>query len=73
MRRSSDDDMAKLSETYTLRIPQRIKLMMDEFLSINDKHELNNEIRMLIAKKIHSAKFNPFEYLKDDDGRDDGR
>lgn len=59
-------DQGKLSETYSLRIPRKLKISMEEYLNVDAKHRLNNEVRLLIAKHCHESKFNPDEYLSED-------
>lgn len=55
--------MDKLTETYTLRIPEITKIEIDK-LSTPLKRKLNEEILLTMAKIIHEGKFNAQLYLR---------
>ena len=51
-----------LTEQYTLKIPEILKVGVSS-LSPSDKKRLNNNIMIIMAKEIHRSKFNPKSYL----------
>ncbi len=53
----------KLLAEYSLRIPDVTKFEIDKLTSLQ-KSELNNEIRITMARAIHAACFDPEKYLK---------
>jgi hypothetical protein len=53
----------KLSETYSMRIPEITKIKIDK-LPAPFKRKLNHELLMTIARVLHEADFNPCNYLK---------
>jgi hypothetical protein len=57
-------EIDKLPETFSLRIPEITKHMIDG-LSKADKNKLNEAILITIAKTIHESKFEPQLYLKE--------
>ena len=52
----------KLTETYTLRIPEITKSEIDRLPPLL-KSKLNNEILLTMARIIHESKFNASLYL----------
>jgi hypothetical protein len=56
----------KLDTTYTLRIPSGTKAMLDR-LTDEQKTKLNNDLRLVMARALHDATFNPNDYLCDHD------
>lgn len=57
-------EIDKLTETFSLRIPEITKHMIDG-LSKADKNKLNEAILITIAKTIHESKFDARLYLKE--------
>ena len=57
------NEIDKLTETFSLRIPEITKRLIDG-LSKPDKTKLNEAILLTIAKCLHDAKFDPRLYLK---------
>ena len=53
----------KLSETYSMRIPEITKNKIDK-LPPPIKRKLNYELLLTIARVLHEAEFNPCDYLK---------
>lgn len=62
----SDFSLDKLTESYTLRIPEITKVQLDK-LPPPLKRKLNDEILMTMAKIIHESKFDPRLYLTTED------
>ncbi len=58
-------EIDKLTETFSLRIPEITKHMIDG-LSKADKNKLNEAVRNTIAKAIHTSKFDARLYLRED-------
>ena len=58
----TDMSIDKLTETYTLRIPEVTKVNLDH-LPAPLKNKLNNEILLTMARVIHESKFDPSLYL----------
>lgn len=56
----------KLTETFTLRIPEITKAGIDRLPPIL-KTKLNNEILLTMARVIHESKFDPQLYLSTQD------
>jgi hypothetical protein len=54
----------KLTEIYSLRIPEHLKEMVER-LDIEQRHALNTNIRTEIAKAIHASKFDAKVYLEE--------
>lgn len=55
----------KLTETYTLGISENLKHMAEQ-LTNQDKKDLNEKIRIEIARAVHCAQFDPKAYLLDE-------
>lgn len=53
----------KLTETFSLKMSRKMKSGYAE-MHEHEKYELQEELRLVIAKKIHASKFNPKEYLE---------
>jgi hypothetical protein len=58
------DEIDKLTETFSLRIPEITKHHIDK-LSKAEKVRLNEAVLLAIAKAIHDSKFDPRLYLRD--------
>jgi len=56
-------EIDKLTESYTLRIPEVTKAKTDR-LSSSWKKKLNEAILLTIARTLHDADFKPSLYLK---------
>lgn len=56
--------MEKLTEVYTLKVPEMLKGMVDR-LNPELKTKMNHEIRIIMAKIVHESKFRPEDYLGD--------
>jgi len=56
-------DIDKLTEMFSIRIPEILKVEIDR-LSPQAKKDLNAAVLVTIAKIIHDSKFDPFIYLK---------
>ncbi len=54
--------MDKMTETYSLRIPDALKEMLDK-LSTEQKHDLNQKLRVELARAVHASKFDARLYL----------
>lgn len=57
-------ELDKLTETFSLRIPEITKHMIDN-LSKADKTRLNEAIILTIARILHDSKFDAQLYLKE--------
>ncbi len=57
------DEYAKLTETYSVKITYKQKILMGQSLSKSDLAELAEFIRIEIAKRIHMKNFNPSDYM----------
>lgn len=57
----SDSDSEKKEVTYSVRISSSLKAEID-LMPENFKHELTEEVRLLIKKTIHASKFDPRIY-----------
>jgi hypothetical protein len=57
-------DEAKLTGTYTFRLPRGTKELLDR-LPPEHKYELNRRLRLETARKLHEMAFNPKQYLGD--------
>ena len=55
----------KLTEIYTLRLSDLLKLHIDKLTS-EQKHILNQRIRNEMARVIHEFKFNPRDYQEEE-------
>ncbi len=66
-RMAKDREMhnCKLDETMTFRLPSHLK---DQFrkLTIEQKHEAEHRLRVVIARAVHDSQFNLAHYLEDD-------
>ena len=62
MRKISMDQVDKLTESYTFRIPEITKAMTDK-LSSAWKKKLNEALLHTTAKIIHESEFDPSKYL----------
>lgn len=56
-------DTDKLTEIYSLRIPEITKIEIDR-LPAHLKNKINHEILITIARIIHESKFDPTMHLK---------
>lgn len=56
--------VGKLTESYTIRIPEITKAHIDSLPSLT-KNKLNNEILLTMARVIHESKFDSSMYLSD--------
>lgn len=52
----------KLTEQYTLKIPEVLKVAVSS-LSQSQKKRLNNQLMVAMAEAIHRSRFNPENYL----------
>lgn len=57
-----DIEVDKLTEQYTLKIPEVLKVGVSS-LPPNEKKQLNLKLMIDIAKAIHNNKFKPETYL----------
>jgi len=64
------DGKKKLVDTYALRISHKTKVFTNS-LSPVWKKKLNHELRLTIARLLHEANFNPWDYM--DPSEDDER
>ena len=55
-------EMDKLTETYSFKIPEILKVQLGS-LTPEDKKHLNIKLMVEMAKAIHDSKFNPMAYL----------
>ena len=62
MREITMDQIDKLTESYTFRIPEVTKAKTDR-LSSTWKKKLNENLLMTIARLLHEAEFDPSKYL----------
>ncbi|HUS98856.1 MAG TPA: hypothetical protein VMY59_00865 [Candidatus Thermoplasmatota archaeon] len=53
----------KLTETYTLRLPEVLKVDVDRLPSILKK-KMHHRILIVMAEAVHESKFDPNIYLK---------
>ena len=58
------DEIDKLTETFSLRIPEITKHHIDK-LSKAEKVRLNEAVLLTIAKCLHESKFDARLYLKE--------
>lgn len=58
-----DLETDKLMESFSLRIPEITKHMIDE-LTPNWKRRMNEEILLAIARVLHESRFDASVYLK---------
>ena len=60
----------KLTDTYSFKIPYRLKVMKDQYLSPENVAELNRQFRQYLAQKIHMKRamnqFKELDYLGKD-------
>ena len=56
------EDCGKLDDTISIRIPRHLKVQFDK-LPLEKKHVALHNLRLEIAKAVHSSKFNPSDYL----------
>jgi hypothetical protein len=56
-------EIDKLTETFSLRIPEITKIKIDKLSALN-KRKLNESILLTIAHVLHDAEFDPRIYLK---------
>ena len=56
----------KLTEIYTLRISESMKEMIDS-IPADLKKQMNQEIKIILAKYFHLSKFDPKDYLEEQD------
>ncbi len=57
-----DIEIDKLTEQYTLKIPEVLKVGLSS-LSPEAKKNLNYQLMLRMAKAVHESKFNPELYL----------
>lgn len=55
-------EQGKLLEIYSFRIPYSTKKLLDG-LSVKDRSDLNERLRLEVARKLHETKFDPKDYL----------
>lgn len=55
----------KLDETISFRLPSHTKAAFRK-LSIEQKHEAEHNLRLVIAKATHDSRFKPQDYLGDE-------
>ena len=60
--RLMDIEIDKLTEQYTLKIPEVLKVGLSS-LSPELKKQLNYKLMVQMAKAVHESKFNPELYL----------
>ena len=57
-----DIEIDKLTEQYTLKIPEILKVQLSS-LNPDQKKRLNMTIMVEMARAIHDSRFNPESYL----------
>jgi hypothetical protein len=57
-----DIETDKLTEQYTLKIPEILKVQLSS-LTPNQKKYLNSQLMIQMARVIHDSKFSPEQYL----------
>ena len=62
MKKIMIDQIDKLTESYTFRIPEITKVKTDR-LSAAWKKKLNEALLLTTAKILHEAEFDPSKYL----------
>lgn len=60
--------MDKLDETFTIRIPSCLKDHLDK-LPEEHKQHMNKELRELMARSVHAAKFDSSLYLSSEESK----
>jgi len=53
----------KLTETYTLRLPEILKVDVDRLSPVHKK-KMHHKILLVMAETVHESKFDPNIYLK---------
>ena len=56
-------ELDKLTEQYTLKIPEVLKVGMSS-LTPDQRKKMNLRLMVEIAKSIHESRFNPESYLR---------
>ena len=56
------ESCGKCDDTFTLRLPHHLKIQADK-LPLEKKHILLHNLRVEIARAVHNAKFNEYDYL----------
>lgn len=56
----------KLSENFSVRIPEILKISIDK-MSPSAKKRMKQAVLILLAEHVHQASFNPLTYLRSDD------
>ncbi len=56
-------EIDKCTEIFSIRIPEVLKSDLDK-LSKGQRRDLNERLLVEMARTVHSARFDPVEYLK---------